>query len=72
VCSAPPSARPTLAPGLLVPLRDPAALLPRLDQYEGPEYRRVRVAADDGTACWTYTWAADGAALTALPQGWWQ
>ena len=38
------------APGWLVIVRDPAALLRRLDRYEGLEYRRIRVAArtDDG------------------------
>ncbi|MDN5861496.1 MAG: gamma-glutamylcyclotransferase, partial [Pseudonocardia sp.] len=32
-----------VAPGCVVPLSDPAALLPALDRYEGPEYERVRV-----------------------------
>jgi gamma-glutamylcyclotransferase (GGCT)/AIG2-like uncharacterized protein YtfP len=62
------------APGWAVPVRAPAVLLRRLDAYEGPEYQRIRVAADDGTgeriACWTYTWAAAEAGLTPLPQGW--
>jgi len=63
------------APGWLVPVRDPAELLARLDGYEGPEYRRIRVAAQeddgaDGTACWTYAWAAGGGGLTPLPRGW--
>jgi gamma-glutamylcyclotransferase (GGCT)/AIG2-like uncharacterized protein YtfP len=58
------------APGWLVTVRDPAAVLSGLDRYEGPEYRRVRIAAHDGTACWTYVWAADCAALTALSDGW--
>ena len=35
-------------PGWVVRVRDPAALLRRLDHYEGPEYRRIRVAAVDG------------------------
>jgi len=56
------------AAGWLVAVRDPAALLPRLDRYEGREYRRLRVAADDGTACWTYRWAGPEAALTVLPR----
>jgi gamma-glutamylcyclotransferase (GGCT)/AIG2-like uncharacterized protein YtfP len=58
------------APGWVVPVRDPVALLPRLDAYEGPEYRRVRVAADDGTACWTYVWTAGENLLVPLPGGW--
>ncbi|HZG92508.1 MAG TPA: gamma-glutamylcyclotransferase [Pseudonocardia sp.] len=62
---------PGTTPGWVVPLRDPAALLPRLDDYEGPDYRRVRVAApDDGTVCWAYAWrsAADG--FAHLADGW--
>ncbi|MFR9806617.1 gamma-glutamylcyclotransferase [Pseudonocardia sp. RS010] len=43
-------------PGHVVPLRDPAALLPRLDRFEGPAYTRVRVTAPDGRSCWTYVW----------------
>jgi gamma-glutamylcyclotransferase (GGCT)/AIG2-like uncharacterized protein YtfP len=63
------------APGWLVPVRDPATLLSRLDGYEGAEYRRVRVVATEhggtgGTACWTYAWAASEDGLTALPRGW--
>ena len=59
------------ARGELVAVRDPVALLRRLDRYEGDEYRRVRVAAtvDDEpqvTACWTYVWAADEAVLRQL------
>jgi len=62
------------APGWVVDVRDPAVLLRRLDRYEGPQYRRIRVAAtpDDGPriACWTYAWAADEGLLTTLPEGW--
>jgi len=63
------------APGWLVPVRDPAELLTRLDSYEGPEYRRIRVAAGEengagGTACWTYAWAAGEGELLPLPGGW--
>jgi gamma-glutamylcyclotransferase (GGCT)/AIG2-like uncharacterized protein YtfP len=58
------------APGWLVPVRDPATLLRRLDRYEAPEYRRIRVGTSDGTACWTYAWAAGTGALTPLPAGW--
>jgi gamma-glutamylcyclotransferase (GGCT)/AIG2-like uncharacterized protein YtfP len=46
-------------PGMIVPLRDPAALMPLLDRYEGTEYRRVRVVVPaDGTVCWAYAWQA--------------
>ena len=58
------------ASGWRVTVRDPAALLPDLDRYEGPEYRRVRIADGDGTACWTYVWAAGERGLTPLPRGW--
>jgi gamma-glutamylcyclotransferase (GGCT)/AIG2-like uncharacterized protein YtfP len=63
------------APGWTVPVRDPAALLRRLDAYEGAEYRRIRVAVredggPDGTACWTYAWAGGEGGLTPLPNGW--
>ena len=60
---------PGMAPGVVVPIRDPAALLPALDAYEGPEYERVRVVAG-GTVCWAYAWRADRAGLVALPVGW--
>jgi gamma-glutamylcyclotransferase (GGCT)/AIG2-like uncharacterized protein YtfP len=43
--------------GVVIPLRDPATLLPTLDAYEGPEYRRIRVTVPaDGTVCWAYAW----------------
>lgn len=56
------------AAGALIAVRDPVALLGRLDRYEGSDYRRVRVAATvngaaRATACWTYTWVGDAAAL---------
>jgi gamma-glutamylcyclotransferase (GGCT)/AIG2-like uncharacterized protein YtfP len=51
---------PGRAEGVVVPLRDPAAALPALDAYEGPEYARVRAVAvlDTGgaTVCWAYAW----------------
>ena len=54
------------APGWVVTFATRPSCSRRLDRYEGPEYRRIRVAAtpDDGprTACWTYAWAADEAA----------
>ncbi|SDG13622.1 Uncharacterized conserved protein YtfP, gamma-glutamylcyclotransferase (GGCT)/AIG2-like family [Pseudonocardia oroxyli] len=42
-------------PGHVVTLRDPATALPGLDEYEGPEYARVRVSVE-GRPCWTYVW----------------
>lgn len=49
--------RPGSTPGVVVPLHDPAAVLPALDAYEGPGYRRVRVVVPaDGTVCWAYAW----------------
>jgi gamma-glutamylcyclotransferase (GGCT)/AIG2-like uncharacterized protein YtfP len=70
-------------PGWVVPVRDPAGLLRRLDAYEGPEYRRIRVESRPstpeatgagargaaGTACWTYAWAGGAELLTPL-RGW--
>jgi gamma-glutamylcyclotransferase (GGCT)/AIG2-like uncharacterized protein YtfP len=58
-------------PGVVVPLRDPAALLPDLDRYEGPEYERIRVVVPaDGTVCWAYAWRAPTTAFRPLPHGW--
>jgi gamma-glutamylcyclotransferase (GGCT)/AIG2-like uncharacterized protein YtfP len=59
---------PASARGTLIMVRDPVALLRRLDRYEGREYRRIRVtAAIDGipqvTACWTYAWTAGEATV---------
>ncbi len=60
---------PGVTPGVVVPLREPAALLPALDGYEGPEYERIRVVAG-GAVCWAYAWRGDRAGLVALPGGW--
>ncbi|MGD9526763.1 gamma-glutamylcyclotransferase [Pseudonocardia sp.] len=57
-------------PAALVPLRDPVRLLPLLDEYEGPDYRRVRRTLADGTACWVYAWVAPTAGFRELPAGW--
>jgi gamma-glutamylcyclotransferase (GGCT)/AIG2-like uncharacterized protein YtfP len=54
---------PGTTPGVLVPLRDPAAAFPGLDAYEGPEYQRVRVVTTERRACWAYAWTADRAGL---------
>lgn len=57
-----------LAPGHVVELDDPVAVLPALDAYEGPGYRRERVAvyrlanaaersvADPPELCWAWIW----------------
>jgi gamma-glutamylcyclotransferase (GGCT)/AIG2-like uncharacterized protein YtfP len=60
---------PGTTPGVVVPVRDPATLLPALDRYEGPEYERVRVVAGS-TVCWAYAWRGDRDGLVALPGGW--
>jgi hypothetical protein len=56
----------TTAPGWVVPVREPVALLPRLDACQSPEHRRVRLATADGTACWAWVCATDQA--TPVPQ----
>lgn len=62
---------PGTARGSVVPLREPAALFPSLDAYEGSEYERIRVVVpDDGTVCWAYAWRAPTTSLTPLPGGW--
>ena len=59
------------APGWLVPLRDPAAVLPALDDYEGVEYRRIRLAAAPGRqSCWAYAWSGPSGGMTPLAAGW--
>ncbi|MGH3762829.1 gamma-glutamylcyclotransferase family protein [Actinophytocola sp.] len=45
-------------PGWVVELATPAAALSTLDEYEGKEYRRVRVTLDGGTQAWTYVWTS--------------
>lgn len=58
------------APGWAVPLRDPATLLPTLDAYEGPGYRRVRLRTRAGAVCWAYAWRGPVAGMQRLPGGW--
>jgi gamma-glutamylcyclotransferase (GGCT)/AIG2-like uncharacterized protein YtfP len=53
-------------PGTLTPLRDPETVLPALDDYEGPDYRRVRLTLTDGTRAWTYIWIGDPTILRPL------
>jgi len=57
-------------PGYVVELADPVTVLPGLDRFEGPDYRRVRVVLGDGTVCWTYLWIETSVPLTPLPHGW--
>jgi gamma-glutamylcyclotransferase (GGCT)/AIG2-like uncharacterized protein YtfP len=49
--------------GTVIPLREPGTLLPVLDRYEGPDYRRVRLTLTDGTLAWAYVWVGDRAIL---------
>lgn len=57
-------------PGWAVRLREPAAALPVLDAYEGPQYRRVRRTADDGSPCWAYLWSRQVDGMPVLSDGW--
>ncbi|MGW4115547.1 gamma-glutamylcyclotransferase [Actinosynnema sp. NPDC004786] len=57
-------------PGHVLRLERPEEALPALDEYEGDEYRRVRVALPDGRMCWTYLWTAPVAGMPLLPDGW--
>ena len=57
-------------PGHLLRLERPEEALPVLDEYEGDEYRRVRVALPDGRVCWTYVWTAAVGDMPVLPGGW--
>jgi gamma-glutamylcyclotransferase (GGCT)/AIG2-like uncharacterized protein YtfP len=57
-------------PGWLLRLRTPADALAALDDYEGKEYRRVRVALADGCICWTYEWTDPVTGMTELARGW--
>jgi gamma-glutamylcyclotransferase (GGCT)/AIG2-like uncharacterized protein YtfP len=58
-------------PGWVVPVRDPAALLPALDAYEGPGYVRVRVVVPGtGEVCWSYVWTAGVDGFRILDGGW--
>lgn len=51
------------AAGTIVPLTDPAAALPIVDQYEGADYRRVRIKLADDTLSWAHIWIGDRAGL---------
>ncbi|PVZ13232.1 gamma-glutamylcyclotransferase family protein [Actinomycetospora cinnamomea] len=61
---------PGRARGALLRLADPPAALPRLDAYEGPDYRRERAVAHtegERVPAWVWTWPGPvhGAPLTA-------
>jgi gamma-glutamylcyclotransferase (GGCT)/AIG2-like uncharacterized protein YtfP len=57
-------------PGHVVRLRSPESAFPVLDEYEGLEYRRVRVVLPDGKISWTYLWTAGVDGMSVLPAGW--
>ncbi|MFB9904549.1 gamma-glutamylcyclotransferase family protein [Allokutzneria oryzae] len=57
-------------PGRVLELRDPAAGLRVLDEYEGEDYRRIRVAVDNGLTAWTYVWTAPVSGMVELASGW--
>nr|WP_274522787.1 gamma-glutamylcyclotransferase family protein [Saccharothrix sp. ALI-22-I] len=57
-------------PGHVLRLENPEDALPVLDEYEGDEYRRVRVTLPDGQVCWTYLWTAGVGDMPVLPEGW--
>jgi gamma-glutamylcyclotransferase (GGCT)/AIG2-like uncharacterized protein YtfP len=53
-------------PGTLTPLCDPVELLAALDEYEGSDYRRIRLTLPaDGTVSWAYVWVGDRGRLRA-------
>jgi gamma-glutamylcyclotransferase (GGCT)/AIG2-like uncharacterized protein YtfP len=57
-------------PGTLMGLRDPEGLLPALDNYEGSDYRRVRVTLpEQGAVAWAYVWVAARQHLRAMHRG---
>ena len=56
--------------GWVADLAEPHAGLSALDDYEGAEYRRVRVALPGGELCWTYVWAGSVAGLRMLTSPW--
>lgn len=57
-------------PAQLVRLRDPAAALPVLDEYEGPEYSREAVEQSGWGSCWVYVWRLPVLGFTRLSAGW--
>jgi gamma-glutamylcyclotransferase (GGCT)/AIG2-like uncharacterized protein YtfP len=57
-------------PGWVLRLKSPEDALPVLDEYEGAEYRRVRVVLPSGAIAWTYLWVAAVQDMPVLPDGW--
>jgi gamma-glutamylcyclotransferase (GGCT)/AIG2-like uncharacterized protein YtfP len=57
-------------PGFVLRLKSPEEALPLLDEYEGEDYRRVRVVLPDGRIAWTYLWTAAVQGMPELPDGW--
>jgi gamma-glutamylcyclotransferase (GGCT)/AIG2-like uncharacterized protein YtfP len=57
-------------PGFVLRLKSPEEALPLLDEYEGEDYRRVRVVLPDGRIAWTYLWTAAVQGMSVLPNGW--
>ncbi|MFC4854206.1 gamma-glutamylcyclotransferase [Actinophytocola glycyrrhizae] len=57
-------------PGWVVDLAEPAVALSTLDEYEGAEYLRVRVASPGGEPCWTYVWNGPVGGLSKLTGAW--
>jgi gamma-glutamylcyclotransferase (GGCT)/AIG2-like uncharacterized protein YtfP len=57
--------------GWVVDLAEPASALSSMDEYEGSEYRRVRVGLPGGRLCWTYVWSSpfDGLRMLTAPWG---
>ena len=56
--------------GWVVHLDEPARALAALDDYEGTEYRRLRVALPGGMWCWTYVWVNSIEGLRMLTAPW--
>jgi gamma-glutamylcyclotransferase (GGCT)/AIG2-like uncharacterized protein YtfP len=57
-------------PGWTLRLRTPAVALAELDEYEGVDYRRIRVVDSTGRLCWTYVWTAGTDGMARLADGW--
>ena len=57
-------------PGYVLRLERPEDALPVLDEYEGDEYRRIRVTLPDGQVCWTYLWTAAVGGMPVVSGGW--
>ena len=57
--------------GWVVDLAAPATALSTVDEYEGEEYRRVRVTLAGGTIAWAYVWVdpIDGMRSLTTPWG---